>query len=144
MTWLGSTRSLNPMTNSNCDPCMRRPGDPDGFQYRKEPTLGPIRCTPLSACSAHANRRCAGFSLACLRCAPRPAARLGEQFDHLSIVSRNVIGLATGDKAPIDHDLFVAPVCPAILEVRPERRPRRHATPSRTAGLDNHPGSMAD
>src|SRR6202047_5340451 len=80
----------------------------------------------------------------CLRCAPRPAERLGAQLDHVSIVSRNVIGLATGDQAPIDHDLFVDPVCPGILEVRPERRPRRHATPSRTRGLDNHPGSMAD
>src|ERR1700730_17327753 len=114
MTWLGSTGSLNPMTNSNCDTCIRRTGDPDGFQDRKKPTLGPIRCTLLSACSAHANRRSLVSAWHCLRCAPRPAARLGEQFDHLSIVSRNVIGVATGDKAPIDHDLFVAPVCPAI------------------------------
>src|SRR3954447_5006982 len=69
---------------------------------------------------------------------------LDDLLDQLGAEGRQVVGLARGDEALVDVDLFVDPVAARVLDVGLQRRPRGEGAPAHDVGLDERPRPVAD
>src|SRR5262245_32127138 len=78
------------------------------------------------------------------RCLPRLPTRLADKGDHFAIEGRDVVRLTARYKVAINHRLLIYPLPPGVANIGLERRPRGDAPPARRAGLDDHPGTVAD
>jgi hypothetical protein len=68
----------------------------------------------------------------------------GELFEHLLVEGGNVVGLAAGDEAVVNDDLFVNPVRARVDEVGLDRRPGGQRAPFDDARLDERPRRVAE
>ena len=74
----------------------------------------------------------------------RLVSSLGELLDDLLIEGREIVGVATRDKAVIGLDLLVDPVAASIADIGLEARPGGQGAPAHHIGLDESPRPVAD
>jgi hypothetical protein len=64
--------------------------------------------------------------------------------DKFGAEGREVMGIAAGDEPMIDHDLFLNPATPSVLDIRLQRWKRCNRATTDYIGFNQQPGTMAD
>jgi hypothetical protein len=65
---------------------------------------------------------------------------LGELLDDLGVERRQVVRLAAGDEAVLDHDFLIGPVATGVEDVGAQARPRRDGAARTTPASTSIPG----